>query len=53
MNTKTIEQEPEEQQQRSRPTKQHVTIEWAQSEWFKIYLQMARRDANGSGEEAM
>ena len=36
--------EQPEEKERSKPSKQHVAIEWAKSEWFRIYLQMARRD---------
>jgi hypothetical protein len=51
MNKQPLQQEREEQKERSRHPKQHVTIEWAKSEWFRIYLQMARRDPSFSGEQ--
>jgi hypothetical protein len=45
---KQLLQEPEERKE-DRPAhgKQQVSIEWAQSEWFEIYLQMARKDIAG------
>lgn len=44
MEKQTLEHEKQEKREPSRPSKQNVAIEWAKSEWFRIYLQMARRD---------
>jgi hypothetical protein len=44
MEKQSLDQEKQEKNESSKPSKQHVAIEWAKSEWFRIYLQMARRD---------
>ena len=42
MENTLLEEEQEIQQEKRPGAKRFVPVEWTQSEWFRIYLQMAR-----------
>ena len=31
-------------------TTKHLNVEWTESEWFRIYLQLARKDQPGNSD---